>query len=160
MGRSETPPMTNTDRAILAAVCVGPMDPEVVALEARLRAAQLQADGDALTALLSKDLLFTGPDGQLAGKAEDLAAHRSGNVRFRVHEPQELRVRRQGDGVALTALRARLEVEVGGTRVAGIYRYTRVLAREADGVWRVIGGHVSALPPEAAGSAPAPGAVA
>ena len=77
-----------------------------------------------------------------------------------MHEPQELRVRRQGDEVALTALRARLVVEVGGSRVAGIYRYTRVWAREADGMWRVIGGHVSALPPEAAGSAPAPGAVA
>jgi ketosteroid isomerase-like protein len=152
--------MTNTDPAILAPVCVGPPDPEVVALETRLRAAQLQVDGDALAALLSEDLLFTGPDGQLAGKADDLAAHRSGAVRFRVHEPQELRVRRQGGGVALTALRARLVVEVGGTRVAGIYRYPRVWAREADGAWRVIGGHLSALPPEAAGSGPVPGAAA
>jgi ketosteroid isomerase-like protein len=152
--------MTNTDPATLAAVCVGPPDPEDVALQARLRAAQLQADGDALAAFLSEDLLFTGPDGQLGGKAEDLAAHRSGAVRFRGHEPQELRVRRQGDGVALTALRARLVVELGGTRLAGIYRYTRVWAREPDGVWRVIGGHVSALPPEAAGSGPVPGAAA
>jgi ketosteroid isomerase-like protein len=50
--------------------------------------------------------------------------------------------------VALTALRARLEVEVAGTLVRGTYRYTRVWAREADGRWRVVGGHVSEVPAE------------
>lgn len=44
------------------------------------------------------------------------------------------------------SLRARLGVEVGGALVVGVFRYTRVWAREADGQWRVVGGHVSALP--------------
>ena len=136
--------------APLAAVVVGAADPEIVALEARLRMAQLSADVAALDALISDDLLFTGPNGQLGTKAEDLAAHGSGVVRFRAHVPEELRVRRVGRDVALCALRARLDVEVGGAPVAGTYRYTRVWARESDGAWRVAGGHVSEVPPVAA----------
>ena len=121
-------------------------DAEIVALERRLRAAQLAADVAALDALIADALLFTGPDGRLATKAQDLEAHRSGAVRFRAHEPEELRVRRVGADVAVTSLRARLAVEVAGALVQGVYRYTRVWAREDGGPWRVVGGHVSEVP--------------
>ena len=137
--------MTVPNDAAMAAVLVGDADPEIVALEARLRAAQLDADVAALDALIAERLLFTGPDGALGTKAQDLAAHGSGVVRFRAHEPEELRVRRVGADVAVVALRARLAVEVAGTLVRGTYRYTRVWARE-DGAWRVAGGHVSEVP--------------
>ena len=95
--------------------------------------------------LIAGDLLFTGPDGRLATKAQDLGAHRSGAVRFREHEPEELRVRRVGPDVAIVALRARLEVEVAGTVQRGTYRYTRAVAwaRERGGAWQIVGGHVS-----------------
>ena len=135
--------MVLPDATELQAVLVGAPDPEIVSLEAELRAAQLAADVPALGRLISDDLLFTGPDGQLATKAQDLEAHGSGVVRFRSHEPEELRIRRVGADVAVSALRTRLEVEVAGTLVGGTYRYTRVWAREADGKWRVVGGHVS-----------------
>jgi ketosteroid isomerase-like protein len=130
----------------LDAVLVGAADPEIVALEAQLRRAQLDADVAVLDRLIDEDLLFTGPDGQLGAKEQDLAAHGSGAVRFRSHEPEELRVRRVGADVAVVALRTRLEVEVGGTLVRGTYRYTRIWARENDGAWRVVGGHVSQVP--------------
>ena len=136
----------------MEAVLVGPPDAEIVALESRLRSAQLSADVAALDALIADDLLFTGPDGQLGTKRQDLEAHGSGVVRFRSHEPEELRVRRVGPNVAVVALRTRLEVEVAGTVVRGLYRYTRVWAREDDGSWRVAGGHVSEVP-VASGSA-------
>ena len=61
-------------------------------------------------------------------------------------EIEELRVRRVGADVVVTALRARLEVEVAGHLARGTYRYTRVWARESDGHWRVVGGHVSEVP--------------
>ena len=133
--------------AELESVLVGAGDAEIVALEAALRAAQLSADVPALARLISDDLLFTGPDGQLGTKAQDLEAHGSGVVRFRSHVPEELRVRRVGADVVVTALRARLEVEIAGNLARGTYRYTRVWARERDGQWRVVGGHVSAVAP-------------
>lgn len=142
--------MTDPDRAPLAAVFAGPAHPDVAALavtlEARMRDAQLAADVAALDALISEDLLFTGPDGRLGTKAQDLAAHGSGAVRVREHHPEELRVRSVGTDALLTTLRAGLAVDVAGEHVAGTFRYTRVWAREADGAWRVVGGHVSPAP--------------
>ena len=138
--------VTDPEAAELESVLVGAGDAEIVALEAALRAAQLAADVPALARLISDDLLFTGPDGQLGTKAQDLEAHGSG-VRFRSHVPQELRIRRVGADVVVTALRARLEVEVAGHLARGTYRYTRVWAREGDGQWRVVGGHVSEVAP-------------
>jgi len=129
----------------MAAVFVGPPDQEMIQLEARMRVAQLEADVATLDALISDDLLFTGPDGQLGTKAQDLEAHRSGLVRFKEHEPEELRVRRIGTDVAVVALRARLAVEVAGSLIRGTHRYTRVWAREGA-AWRVVGGHVAAVP--------------
>jgi ketosteroid isomerase-like protein len=131
---------------VMQRVLAGAADREIVACEAALRAAQLAADVDALDRLIADDLLFTGPDGQLATRAQDLDAHRSGAVRFVAHDPEELRIRRVGTDVAVAALRARLTVSVAGTLVSGAYRYTRVWAREGGGPWRVAGGHVSAVP--------------
>ena len=131
----------------MEAVLIGPADPEIVACEAAIRAAQLNADISALDRLIADDLLFTGPDGHLGTKKQDLDAHASGVVRFRSHEPEELRIRRVSEDVAISALRARLVVEVGGVTVRGTYRYTRVWAREAGEDWRVVGGHVSEVPP-------------
>ena len=137
----------NADPRGMARALRGAPDPEIVALEEQLRVAQLAADVGALDRLIAEPLLFTGPDGQLGTKAQDLDAHRSGVVRFREHEPEELRIRRVGPDVALTALRARLAVEVNGLVVRGTYRYTRVWARERGEPWRVVGGHVSAVDP-------------
>ena len=133
------------DATMMTRALVGDADPEIVQLEAELRAAQLAADVAVLDRLIADELIFTGPDGQLGTKAQDLEAHRSGAVRFRAHNPQELRMRRVGDDVAIVALRTQLAVEVAGHVVEGIYRYTRVWARERGGRWRVVGGHVSAV---------------
>lgn len=138
--------MTRQNVDIVQAALVGPADPEIVALEARIRSAQLAADGEVLDALISDTLLFTGPDGQLGTKAQDLDAHRSAAVRFLSHEPKELRIRRVGTNVAICALLAELAVEMNGTVTRGTYRYTRVWAQESTGPWRVVAGHVSQVP--------------
>jgi ketosteroid isomerase-like protein len=142
---SVSPIAPDGDLDIMRRAQLGAPAPDIVALEARLRAAQLTADVAELDALISNELLFTGPDGTLGTKAADLESHRSGAVRFRAHEPEELRVRHVGPTVAIAALRARLAVEVGGQTVHGTFRYTRVWSQEADGMWRVAGGHVSAV---------------
>lgn len=137
--------MAPPDTTALQRVLIGSDDPEIVALEAALRSAQLGADVSALDQLIAEDLLFTGPDGQLGSKAQDLAAHRSGAVRIRSHDPSELRIRRIGADVAIVALRTGLVVDIQGSTVVGTYRYTRVWARE-QGTWRVVGGHVAPAP--------------
>jgi ketosteroid isomerase-like protein len=141
--------MTELQIAMMEAVLIGPPDPEIIECEARLRDAQLNADVAALDRLIADELLFTGPDGRIGMKADDLHAHATGAVRFRAHEPEELRIRRVGANVAIVALRARLTVDVPGATVDGRFRYTRIWAREDGFSWRVVGGHVSEVPPAA-----------
>jgi ketosteroid isomerase-like protein len=135
--------MSDLDTSALQQALVGDVDEEIVVLEARIRSAQLNADITALDELISDNLLFTGPDGQLGTKAQDIDAYRSGTVRFMEHVPEELRIRRVGENVAISSLRAQLTVDVAGAISRGVYRYTRVWAREAGSDWRVVGGHVS-----------------
>jgi ketosteroid isomerase-like protein len=139
--------MSDLDTTALQRVLVGNADEEIVRLETRMRNAQLDADITALDELISDNLLFTGPDGQLGTKAQDIEAYRSGTVRFIGHVPEELRIRRVGENVAISSLRAQLTVDAAGIVSRGVYRYTRVWAREEDGVWRVVGGHVSPVDP-------------
>ena len=135
--------MNDIDTSALERVLVGIADQEIIILEARIRAAQLIADLTALEDLISDDLLFTGPDGQLGTKAQDIEAYRSGTVRFMAHIPEELRIRRVSADVSISALRVQLMVNVAGNLSHGTYRYTRVWAREDGRTWRVVGGHVS-----------------
>jgi ketosteroid isomerase-like protein len=135
--------MNDIDIVALDQALVGIADQEIVILEARIRAAQLSADLTALEDLISDHLLFTGPDGQLGTKEQDMEAYRSGAVRFVAHVPEELRIRRVGADVAISSLRAQLTVDVAGNLSRGTYRYTRVWAREDGKAWRVVGGHVS-----------------
>jgi ketosteroid isomerase-like protein len=50
------------------------------------------------------------------------------------------------DALIAVALAAYLTVVAAGQRLEGPVRYTRVWAREPDGQWRIVAGHVSAVP--------------
>ncbi|HEX6574416.1 MAG TPA: nuclear transport factor 2 family protein [Gemmatimonadaceae bacterium] len=134
------------DLARMMSVAAEESDAEIIEAEARIRSAQLSGDIAELDALIADEILFTGPTGELGTKAQDLDAYRSGAVRFVEHEPEELKMLSVSDDVMVSALRARLAVEAGGAVVRGLYRYTRVWVRAADGKWRVSGGHVSEVP--------------
>jgi ketosteroid isomerase-like protein len=115
---------------------------EITRMEDELRAAQLHADVAALDRLISEDLLFTGPDGALASKADDLAAYRDGVMRVTAHEIESLNVRPISRDVAAVAVRVHMTGSYAGTPFSGLVRYTRVWAREV-GPWQIVAGHVS-----------------
>ena len=115
----------------------------ILACEEALYAAQRNSDVAALDDLIADDLLFTGPDGRLYSKADDLAAHRQGVYAFKRYEPEEPVIRLINPATAVAAVRIYLEVEIGGAAQAGTFCYTRVWALE-EGRWRIAAGHVSA----------------
>ena len=119
------------------------LDDSLRASEDALRRAQLAGDAAALDRLVDDALVFTGPDGALYGKQDDLAAHREGWVRITRLEPSEERVQRFGD-VAVVIVRMEMEGTFRGEPFAGPYRYTRVWCTRPEG-WRVVAGHVSAV---------------
>lgn len=111
--------------------------------EEALRRAQLSGDVEALARLVDEELVFTGPDGLLYGKGDDLEAHREGWVRITRLEPSEERVQRFGS-VAVISVRMEMAGTYRGEPFAGPFRYTRVWCERPDG-WRVVAGHVSAV---------------
>src|SRR5205823_1854169 len=106
-----------------------------------LQAAMQGSDVAALDRLLHPELLAVGPDGGLIGKAEDLAAHRSGVFTINELNEDEVRVKVVGD-TALTFVVLRIRGSIGDAEVSGRMRYTRTWVRDG-GVWRVVGAHIS-----------------
>lgn len=121
----------------------GPVLDTLHAAEAALRRAQLTNDTDTLDQLLDDALVFTGPDGALYGKADDLNAHRRRWLRLSRLEPSEERVQCFGP-IAVVSVRMEMAGSFKGTPIAGPYRYTRVWCERPDG-WRIVAGHVSAM---------------
>ncbi len=116
-------------------------DPDLVTslrdAERRLQAAQLASDVTVLDELLDDDLLFTGPDGSLLGKEDDLNAHRSGWQKLRQLDQLDLRVRVVGSTGVTWVLMA-LAGSLGPDPFEGRLRYTRTWAHDAESGWRIL----------------------
>jgi hypothetical protein len=118
-------------------------DDSLLASEAALRRAQLAGDVAEIDRLIDGELVFTGPDGALYSKADDLEAHHAGWVRVTRLEPSEERVQRFGS-IAVVSVRMDMAGTFRGEPFAGPFRYTRVWRERPEG-WRVVAGHVSAV---------------
>jgi uncharacterized protein YndB with AHSA1/START domain len=115
----------------------------VHAAEQALRSAQLRGDVATLSKLIDDRLLFTGPDGLLYSKGDDLAAHRAGDIRIEQLEPREEHVLELGD-IVVVSVRMDMRGSFKGRPFAGPARYTRVW-RLTDRGWKVVAGHVSPI---------------
>jgi hypothetical protein len=108
-----------------------------------LRQAQLQSDVSALDALLDEELVFTGPDGAIYQKQDDLDAHRRGAIRISQLEPSDEHVQDFGS-IVVVSVRMEMRGSFNGAPFAGPFAYTRIW-RLRDDRWRVVAGHVSAV---------------
>jgi hypothetical protein len=116
---------------------------ELRTAERRLQAAQLAADADALDRLLDDRLVFTGPDGRLYGKSDDLEMQRSGRQRLTRLDEEDLQVLVAG-ATGVTWFLGMLAGTVDGQEFTARLRYTRTWVRAADERgWRVVAAHVS-----------------
>nr|WP_278003545.1 nuclear transport factor 2 family protein [Nodosilinea sp. TSF1-S3] len=112
--------------------------------EARLCAAMQASDVAELDALIADDLLFAGPNGDLATKAMDLDLHRTGATRFTELVPQDLEIRVWSDRFVLVFARVSVAGTFLGDAFAGDYRYTRIWRRGEQG-WQIAGGSVTLM---------------
>jgi ketosteroid isomerase-like protein len=116
----------------------------ILAREEELRQAQLNGDVAALDRLIDDALVFTALDGRVVGKADDLALHRSGRLRITRMDPADRHILHLGT-VAVVSVLMQASAILDGGEVSGPLRYTRVWCERADG-WRVVAGHMSAVP--------------
>jgi ketosteroid isomerase-like protein len=116
---------------------------DLIRAETALQHAVVAADLDAVDALLHDDVRFTGADGRVIGKAEDLETIRSGVLVVSSYEPVAQQVLVVGDA-GLSLVEAKLAGTVRGESFAAHLRYTRTWVRDR-GAWRVIAAHASAV---------------
>lgn len=116
---------------------------EIEGREDALRSAMVASDVAALSALIDEGLVFTGPDGTVLGKDQDLSAHDAGILKLSKLDLFDRRLHRIGDNVLVTT-KANLAGAFAGTPIDGTYCYTRLWS-QASGQWRVIAGHAARL---------------
>ena len=114
------------------------------AAERRLQTAQLASDVVALDALLDDRLVFTGPDGNLYSKADDLQVHRSGSQTMTRVEEEQVAVLVDGR-TGVSWFLGRLEGTMSGTPFATRVRYTRTWLHDDEHGWRLLAAHVRAV---------------
>jgi hypothetical protein len=115
----------------------------IEAFEDRLAAAMLEGDIAELERLIDDDLFFTGPDGNVMTKADDLAAHRDKVLQLDYLERFE-GASRAIDSHIIVATKARLSGRFAGSAFAGTFAYTRVWRPFGLG-WRVVAGHAAQI---------------
>jgi ketosteroid isomerase-like protein len=120
------------------------VESQIMNAEERLRQAMLCSDTNELDKLLSPDLIFTNHLGQLIGKEDDLAAHKSGSLKINELITSEEHIRFLGD-VVIVSVRMKINGSYEGTPTNGDLRFTRVWALSSDNEWRVIAGHSSVV---------------
>jgi hypothetical protein len=117
----------------------------IIEAERRLRRAQLHSDVTALDELLSPDLMFTAPWGQLTGKEDDLALHRAGSFRLDSAEPSEEHIQHY-EGFSVVSVLVHLRGVYEGAPLDARVRYTRVWLLPTDGSPpRLVAGHATAV---------------
>jgi hypothetical protein len=118
-------------------------DHPILAFEAALVEAQLTGDVAALDRLLGDELYFTGLGGRVVSKADDLAAHRSGQLRITKMHALDRHITSLGP-VAVVSVLMDAEALVAGVKNVARLRYTRVWHQRWEG-WQVVAGHMSAV---------------
>ena len=116
---------------------------QIQQLEERIQIAMVNSDLNEVNALLSDDLLATGPDGRLINKADDLAALQSGLLHVERMEPLESAVKLLPDSAIVYKL-IKMQGSIANQPFAGLYRFTRVWTNQS-GNWQVIAAHISPL---------------
>ena len=109
-----------------------------------LRAAMIASDVETLERLLHDDLVFSGPDGTVIGKTDDLRAHAARRLQLTELRFDELEIACD-ESRAEVQVRATLTGTFDGAVCDGRYQYRRTWCKGASG-WQVIAGSVRAEP--------------
>lgn len=116
------------------------MESEIIKLEEELRQAMLTNDVEVLDKLIVDSLVFTTPDGNIATKEMDLAAHKAKLQSMSELELSERTIKIY-DNSAVVTVKADIKGYFGEMDISGSYRYIRVWSK-INSQWQIIAGSV------------------
>jgi hypothetical protein len=117
---------------------------ELRTAERALQAAQLASDVATLDRLIDDRLVFTGPDGRLYSKADDLRLHGTGEQKMTRVDEEDLTVLVVGN-TGVTCFLGTVAGVLSGAEFTAHVRYTRTWTHDDAHGWRLVAGHVSAV---------------
>ena len=116
---------------------VGPQaEAAILATETRRYAAMIAADVRALDVLLGDDLTYTHSTGRVDGKEQFLESLKTGQLKYKSIDRQDVRVKVYGDTAVVTG-EAHMKVEAGGNALDLPVRFTDVYVKAAGG-WQMV----------------------
>lgn len=98
---------------------------DVLKIERQWGDALLRGDADALQKILPDDYTLTGPDGKVYNKAQEIANHRTGDLKFESFATDEIKARIYVGGAVVTG-RAVLKGKFKDQDISGEYRFIDV----------------------------------
>ena len=105
--------------------------------------AVVRHDADFLERLESDDYTYTGPDGGVAHKADDIAGAKAGTVRIDSFAHHDLKVRVYGETAVVTGETV-LKGTAGDTDLGGHFRWTDVFVKHG-GRWQAVASQATAV---------------
>jgi hypothetical protein len=117
---------------------------EIRQLENRRIQAMLKVDTEELSQLLADDLTYTHSSGQVDSKSQLIESLKSGERKYRMIEPQDVKVRIYGDAAVVTG-RAKLKTVSKGQESSFQVQFTDVYAKK-KGHWQMVAWQSSRLP--------------
>jgi ketosteroid isomerase-like protein len=109
---------------------------QVEKLEEVWRTAELNGDADAMAKLLSDDFVGISMTGQVVTKTQQLDRMRSQKMVLTRIDLTDMKVKLIGSTAIVTSL-AEVEGTNDGVPIHGVFRYTRVYARQFSGMWKI-----------------------
>ncbi len=109
----------------------------IAGIEDQIRNALLAGDSAVLDKILADDFLGISSNGTLSDKQQYLRRIGKHEHRFTQIDTIERKIRLQ-PATAVVTTTANVAGNLDGTPIAGIFRYTRVYARQPGGSWKVI----------------------
>ena len=117
---------------------------EIRQLEDRRIQAMLKADAEELNQVLADDLTYTHSSGQVDSKSQLVESLKSGERKYQMIEPRDVKVRLYGEAAVVTG-RAKLKTVSKGQESSFQVQFTDVYAKK-KGHWQMVAWQSSRLP--------------
>ena len=122
----------------------GSVEQKVEQLERDLANAELKGDVDGVARIEAADYTFTGPDGSMTGRSDDMNDVKTGNFKADAIDLDDLKARVYGTVAVVTGKATLKNCKYHGQDISGEYRFTDTWAK-VNGDWHIVAGQASKL---------------